>query len=85
MNKPKIYAHCSYVGTTGYNNHTRDFFRELRKHLQLKVRNFTVGNSWNGINDTPHDGEKYLDDIDKSLLYFSAIAGRLKQSIILSL
>jgi len=69
MDKPKIYAHGSYVGTTGYNNHTRDFFRELRKHLQLKVRNFTVGNSWNGINDTPHDGEKYLDDIDKSLLY----------------
>ena len=69
MNKPKIYAHCSYVGTTGYNNHTRDFFRELRKHLSLKVRNFTVGNSWGGINDNPHDGEKYLDDIDKSLLH----------------
>jgi len=69
MNKPKIYTHCSYVGTTGYNNHTRDFFRELRKYLPLKVRNFTVGNSWNGISDNAHDGEKYLDDIDKSLLY----------------
>ena len=67
--KPKVYAHCSYVGTTGYNNHTRDFFRELSKFIQLKVRNFTVGKSWNGVNDTPHDGEKYLDDIDKSLLY----------------
>jgi autotransporter strand-loop-strand O-heptosyltransferase len=69
MNKPKIYTHCSYIGTTGYNNHTRDFFRQLRKYLPLKVRNFTVGDSWKGINDTPHEGEKYLDDIDRSLLY----------------
>ena len=69
MNKPKLYIHGSYVGTTGYNNHTRDFFRELSKHLQLKIRNFTVGKSWNGLNDTPHDGEKYLDNLDKSLLY----------------
>ena len=42
---------------------------ELSKYLQLKVRNFTVGKSWNGLNDTPHDGETYLDDLDKSLLY----------------
>ena len=41
MNKPKLYIHGSYVGTTGYNNHTRDFFRELSKYLQLKIRNFT--------------------------------------------
>ena len=41
--KPKVYAHASYVGTTGYNNHTRDFFRELSKHIDLKVRNFTIG------------------------------------------
>jgi len=69
VNKPKIYIHGSYVGTTGYNNHTRDFFRELSKHLQLKVRNFTIGKSWTGFNETPHDGEKYLDDLDKSILY----------------
>jgi autotransporter strand-loop-strand O-heptosyltransferase len=69
MNKPKLYIHGSYIGTTGYNNHTRDFFRKLSKHIQLKVRNFTVGSSWNGNNKTPHDGEKYLTDLDKSLLY----------------
>jgi len=67
--KPKLYVHGSYVGTTGYNNHTRDFFRELSKYIQLKVRNFTVGKSWDGYNETCHDGEKYLDDLDKSLLY----------------
>jgi autotransporter strand-loop-strand O-heptosyltransferase len=69
MSEPKIYAHSSYVGTTGFNNHTRDFFRELSKYLKIKVRNFTVGDSWNGYNETCHDGEKYLIDLDKSLLY----------------
>ena len=69
MNKPKIYVHGSYIGTTGYNQHTRDFFRELSKHLQLKVRNFTVGKSWDGYNETPHDNEPYINNIDKSILY----------------
>ena len=69
MQKPKIYVHGSYIGTTGYNNHTRDFLRELCKHTPVKVRNFTVGNSWNGYNLTPHDTEPYINDIDKSLLY----------------
>jgi len=69
MTNPKLYAHCSYIGTTGYNNHTRDFFRELSKYLQLKVRNFTVGKTWVGNNDTPHDNEPYINDIDKSILY----------------
>jgi len=65
----KIYVHGSYIGTTGYNNHTRDFFRELSKYAQIKVRNFTVGNSWKGLSDNPHDDEPYLDDVDKSILY----------------
>jgi hypothetical protein len=31
---PKIFAHGSYIGNTGYNNHTREFFRHLSKHAQ---------------------------------------------------
>ncbi len=65
----KIYVHGSYIGTTGYNNHTRDFFRELSKYAQIKVRNFTVGDSWDGLSDTPHDNEPYINDVDKSILY----------------
>ena len=65
----KIYVHGSYIGNTGYNNHTRDFFRELSKYSQIKVRNFTVGDSWDGLSDTPHDNEPYINDVDKSLLY----------------
>ena len=67
--KPKIYVHGSYIGNTGYNNHTRDFFRQVSKHTQLKVRNFTVGASWSGNSSTPHNGESYLNDTDKSILY----------------
>ena len=69
MDKIKVYAHGSYIGTTGYNNHTRDFFRELSKYLDVKLRNFTVGSSWDGYNLTPHDNEPYLTDLDKSILY----------------
>ena len=69
MNRAKIYAHGSYVGDTGYNQHTRDFFRHLDKHADIKVRNFTVGKSWKGYNKNAHDNEHYFNEIDKKLLY----------------
>jgi len=69
MNRPKIYAHGSYVGDTGYNQHTRDFFRHLDKHADVKVRNFTVGRSWKGYNENAHDNEHYFNPTDKKLLY----------------
>ena len=65
----KIYGHGSYVGTTGYNAHTRDFFRELSKFCQIKFRNFTVGSTWKGYNLSPHNDEVYLNEIDKNILY----------------
>lgn len=68
MKLPKVFAHGSYIGTGGYNNHTRDFFRELSKHLPLKVRNFTVGKGWEGLKDEPHNSESYLTIKDKELL-----------------
>ena len=66
--KPKIFAHGSYIGTTGYANHTRAFYRELSKIYDLKVRNFTVGGSWDGHTDESHNGEDYIDNLDKKLL-----------------
>ena len=68
MKDLKVYAHASYIGTTGYNNHTRDFFRHLSKHINLKVRNFTIGEQWEGLNNEPHNKEPYLIDLDKKLL-----------------
>ena len=68
-NFPKIYLHGSYIGTTGYNNHTRDFARHLSKIADIKVRNFTVGKSWNRMeNDEPHEGEPYLNNTDREIL-----------------
>lgn len=68
MLKPKVFAHASYIGTTGYNHHTRDFFRVLSKYLDLKVRNFTIGSGWEWPSDEPHNKEPYINDIDKKLL-----------------
>ena len=64
---PKLFVHCSYIGTTGYNNHTRSFLRALSNLIDIKVRNFTVC-SWEGMNDEPHNKEPYLDSLDKKLL-----------------
>jgi autotransporter strand-loop-strand O-heptosyltransferase len=69
METPKIYFHGSYIGTTGYNQHTRDFLRHLSKHCELKVRNFTVGKTWKGYSETPHDEEPYINNVDKKILY----------------
>jgi len=68
MSIPKVKAHCSYVGTTGYNHHSRDFFRKLSEKIDLKVRNYTIGKSWKGNNDEPHNGEPYLNKTDKKIL-----------------
>lgn len=69
MTDLKIYGHGSYIGNTGYNHHTRDFFRELSKHVNLKFRNFTIGSTWSGLNNTPHSKESYFNSIDESILY----------------
>ena len=69
MKDLKVYAHASYIGTTGFNNHTRDFFRHLSKHISLKVKNFTVGKTFNWPGNEPHNDEPYLTDLDKTLLY----------------
>ena len=65
----KLFVHGSYIGNTGYNQHTRDFFRHLSKHAQIKIRNFTVGSTWDGMSPEPHNNEPYFNNIDRELLY----------------
>ena len=48
---------ASYLGTTGYAHHSRKFFRELSKHVDLRVRNYT----WDNNPD-------YLDEIDLGII-----------------
>lgn len=69
MSKLKIFGHGCYIGTTGYNHHTRDFFRKLSNFVDLKFRNFTVGSSWKGLSDEPHNMESYFTDEDKKILF----------------
>jgi autotransporter strand-loop-strand O-heptosyltransferase len=69
MKDPKVYAHAAYVGTTGYNNHTRDFFRHLSKLIDIKVRNYTVTSNWVGnTTDEQHNNEPWINETDKKLL-----------------
>jgi FkbM family methyltransferase len=65
----KILAHAPFIGTTGYANHARSFFTALNKYHQVKVRNMTIGSSWGGYNQKPHDGESYLTDEMKGMLH----------------
>ena len=64
-----IKAHTSIIGETGYNCHSRNFFKALDKLNDVQVRNFTIGSSWQGYNnDEPHNGEYYIDDQLKTML-----------------
>ena len=66
--QPKVKVHSSYIGTTGYNHHSRDFFRALSEKVNLQIRNFTIGKNWEGLDNEPHNKEPYLTETDKKLL-----------------
>jgi autotransporter strand-loop-strand O-heptosyltransferase len=53
----KVRAHTCYLGKTGFAAHARSFFRELSKHVDLRVRNYT----W-------CDTREYLNETDLAIL-----------------
>jgi len=65
----KILAHTSFIGETGYANHSRNFFTALNKFLPVKIRNFSVGKTWNGLSLDPHGQEFYITNEHRSMLY----------------
>jgi len=69
----KILAHAPFIGTTGYANHARSFFCALNKYHTVKVRNFTIGQSWKGMSNTPHDNEPYITDEMKDMLILQTL------------
>ena len=71
----KILAHAPFIGTSGYANHARSFFCALNKYHTVKVRNFTIGNSWDGMNDRPHDGEPYFTEEMSQMLIQQTLFG----------
>ena len=64
-----ILVHTCIIGTTGYANHARSFFTHLNKYQNVKVRNFTIGSKWGGIDGSVHDKEPYMTDELKGMLY----------------
>lgn len=69
----KILAHTSFIGDTGYNNHARSFFCALNKYHTVKVRNLTVGKTWKGVSNTPHDDEPYITQEMKDMLILQTL------------
>jgi len=41
MSKIQVMAHTSFLGHTGYNNHSKNFFTNLNKYIPTRVRNYT--------------------------------------------
>lgn len=69
----KILAHTSFIGDTGYNNHARSFFCALNKYHTVKIRNLTVGKTWKGMSNTPHDNEPYITQEMKDMLILQTL------------
>jgi len=69
MKQHKLFLHGSYIGSTGYNQHTRDFVRHLSDITDIKVRNFTIGKTWKGYSEEPHNDEDYFNEKDRKVLY----------------
>ena len=69
----KVQAHTSFIGTTGYANHAKSFFTELDKLTPVKVRNFTVGKTWKGSSQTPHNNEPYITSQMKKMLHLQTL------------
>jgi autotransporter strand-loop-strand O-heptosyltransferase len=58
------------VGVIGYLEIGRlGVFLNRIDFYDFKIRNFTVGRSWNGYNENAHDNEHYFNSTDKKLLY----------------
>ena len=63
----KILGHATYIGSSGYNSHCQNFFKALSKTHEVKIRNFTVGKNWKGLQASdPHDGD--ADELDRDLI-----------------
>ena len=69
----KIFGHCCYFGNSGYAIHSKNFFRELSKLCELKIRNFSVDSEWKGLyNENPYGAS--ADELDKNILSLQSLA-----------
>ncbi len=71
--KLKVLAHTCFIGKTGYSNHAKSFFCALNKYHTVKVRNLTIGDTWVGYSNKPHDNEEYLTDEMRGMLILQTL------------
>lgn len=69
----KILASTSFIGNTGFANHAQSFFTSLDKLIPLKVRNSTIGNSWEGYSLECHNKEPYITNQMKDMLILQTL------------
>ena len=64
----KVRLNAPVVGTTGFNQHAQNLLIELSKLRPIEARNYSIGPSWKGLSDEPHNEEPYMTDELKTLL-----------------
>jgi autotransporter strand-loop-strand O-heptosyltransferase len=69
----KVRLNAPVIGTTGFNNHARNLIKELIPLRQVEVRNYSIGDSWTGLSDEPHNQEPYLEDWLKQALVLQSL------------
>jgi len=51
----QVIGHTSFLGHTGYNNHSRNFFTHLNKYIPTRVRNYTYCDDLSYLKPEEHD------------------------------
>ena len=68
----KVLAHSSHVGNTGYNAHSKGFFRKLSEKVEVKLRNYTTSDNWSNTNILdPHGID--INDVDRKMFHLQTL------------
>ena len=49
MNNIQVVGHTSFLGSTGYNKHSQNFFTNLNNYLPVRIRNYTHTKEFNQL------------------------------------
>lgn len=64
----KILGHTAFIGNSGFNFFSQNFFRTLGSKNDLKLRNFPVGKNWKNLIDYSDPHQNDLSPSDKKLI-----------------
>lgn len=55
MRNIQIVGHTSFLGNTGYNAHSQEFFTRLNKHIPVRIRNYSYTNDLKSVSQEKLD------------------------------